>query len=135
MIGMIIVGTRRQHDVGVPAANLADNFLAHFERGQQFAIVIVQNFVLDSQAPRGFLGLAQPPLRQCGAAHGLMAGIPIGDRNELDRVAQARKQCGRSRCANIAIVRMRAERDDPNLLSLRQQRARARQDQCKHFHL
>ena len=43
-----------------------------------------------------------------------MAGIAVGDRDELDRVPQRGELRGRAGGADIAIVRMRAERDHAN---------------------
>ena len=119
MIGVIVVGPRREHNVRIPAPDLANDLLAHVERGQQLPIMIVENVVLNPLSPRRFLCLGEAALRQFLAMHGLMARITIGDRYEFNGIARLYPKRGGSGRANITIVRMGPESDDANLIPLR----------------
>ena len=134
MIGVIVVGTRRQYNIRIPLADLPDHLLAHLERGQQLSVVIIEDCVLDAQTARRFLGLGEPALGKSGAVQCLMARIAVGDGHELHRVPGGGKERGGTRRADVAIVGMRAEGDDPNLFSLRQQGRDAGQHQYETSH-
>ena len=84
---MVIVGPRRHHDVGVPLANGADHLPAHFERGHQFAIVVVHDLVFGDARGGGPIPAVSAYLRlaSAAAAHLLVAGVAVGDRNEFHR--------------------------------------------------
>ncbi len=109
---MIVVRPRREHQVGLPLADLADDLLAHLQRRKQLAVVIVEDDVFDADALAGLDGFGAPPCRERAAAFGLMAGVAVGDRDEADLVAQRGPFRGRAAGADVAVVRVRAERDD-----------------------
>jgi hypothetical protein len=57
VIGVVIVRARREHEVGLPLADLPDDLLPDLERRQQLAVVVVEDDVVDADAAAGFDGL------------------------------------------------------------------------------
>ena len=88
MIRVIVVGPRREHDIRIPLPDAPDDLFPHGQRGQQFAVMVVEHFVRDAQPPSGLLRFGAATFGQRAASHRLMAGIAIGHGNELDRGAQ-----------------------------------------------
>ena len=113
VIGVVVVRPRREHDVGVPLPDLADDLLAHVHGGHELAVVVVERFVFrDAEPPRRLL---RPPRRRRGeraAAFGLVAGVAVGDGDELDLVAQRGPLGGGAAGLLVAVVGMGAEGDD-----------------------
>ena len=130
MIRMIVVRPRREDEVRVPLPNLPDDLLAHRERRQQLAVVIVEDDVLDADSATGFARFGATPRGERAAAFGLMAGVAVGHRHESHAVAEGRVLRRNASGALIAVVGMRAERDDVQLAirgrSLRALRGRLR---------
>jgi len=110
---MVVVRARGDHEVGLPLADPADHLPAHGERRLQLAVVVVEHLVLgDPQPPPGLLRLGPPPLRERAAALGLVPGVAVRQRDELDRVALRGPQRGRAARVEVAVVGMGAEHDD-----------------------
>src|SRR5258708_37611691 len=96
-------------------------------------MVMVEHIVLDSQAPSGSLGFETPSLGQCAAALGLVAGVAIGDGDELDQVSQLGELSGSARRTDVAVVGMSAESDDMDLVVLGQHDSGAGQEKQQEF--
>jgi hypothetical protein len=127
----------REHDIRIPLPDAPDDLFPHGQRGQQFAVMVVEHFVRDAQPPSGLLRFGAATFGQRAASHRLMAGIAIGHGNELDRGAQRAELGGGSRGADVAIVRVRAERDHAQGDVLCQQRGRRQEkkdDSESRFH-
>jgi hypothetical protein len=75
MIGMVIIGPRRENEVGIHLPHLADDLFPDWQGREQLTVVIVQHDILDADAFAGFLGLGPPAIRQRAAAFGLMPGV------------------------------------------------------------
>jgi hypothetical protein len=83
------------------------------EGGQQFAVVIIEGHVArDSEPARGLLGFGAPPASKCAATFGLVTGIASGQSDKLNLVPQAGELDSRAAGAIVAIIRMRAERNN-----------------------
>ena len=74
--------------------------------------MIVEDDVLDADAASGFLGFGAPPRRQGAAALGLVPRVAVGDRDEADAMAERGEFRRGAARALVAVVRMRAKRDD-----------------------
>ena len=69
----------RNDDIRLPAANLTDHFLAHFERWHQFAIGNGQDDVFQHPKPLcGLMSFLNPTLDQPLSAHFMMTAASIG---------------------------------------------------------
>jgi hypothetical protein len=120
VVGVIVVGPRRENDIGLPLANRADHLQPHFEGGHQLAIVVIHDLVFGDAEPAGrFLGLDVPAPGQCDAAHFLVAGVSVGDRNEFHRGPGLDEFRGRAAEFAVAIVRVGPESDHPERSLLR----------------
>ena len=116
MVRMVVVGARGNHDVGFPLPYGADDLAARFERGHQLAIVVVEDLVLgDAEAARRLLRLQIPAPGQGAASHRLVAGVAVGDGEELDGVAGSGELDGRAAELDVAIVRVGADGEDAQL--------------------
>ncbi len=76
---------------------------------------VIEDDVLDPDAAAGFLRLGAASGRERAAAFGLMTRVAVGHRNESHAMAEGRYLPGRAAGALIAIVGMRAKRDDVEL--------------------
>ena len=86
---MVVIGTRRKHDVGLPLPDLSDDLPAHVQAGHQFAIVVVEGFVLDADPPARLLRLLPAARGERSPALALMAGVAVSHRDELHVVAKS----------------------------------------------
>ena len=96
----------------MPLADLPDDLSAHVQIGQQLAVMVVEDDVLDADPTAGLLRLGAPPCAKLRAALLLMAGIAVGDRDEAHVMPGGRPLRGHAACVQIAVVGMRTERDD-----------------------
>ena len=85
------------------------------ERRDQLAVVVVEHDVLDADAAAGFLRLGAAPRRERASALGLMSRVAVGDRDEPHAMAERGVLRRRAAGALIAVVGMRAKRDDVQL--------------------
>ena len=90
VIRMIVVRSRRQHEVRLPEPDLPNDFFAWLERRQQLAVVIVQHDVIDADPAAGFLRFRAATRGERATALGLMPGIAIRDRDEANAVPEGR---------------------------------------------
>ena len=74
--------------------------------------MIVEDDVLDADAPAGFDGFGTPPRGERAAAFGLMTGVAVGDRDEPHSLAERGPFGGGAAGTDVAVVGMCAERDD-----------------------
>ena len=126
MVGMIIVGPRADHQVRLPFADQADDFLAGLQCRQQFAVVNVEHFHGRAEKARGLFNLPLAPQRQRPAGLAPMADVAVGHGNKFDVMALARPQRADPAGLQFAIVRMRAETDDAQLAVIGRHPARRR---------
>ena len=115
VIRVIVVRSRRQHQVRLPEPDLSNDFFSRLERRQQLAVVIVQHDVVDTDAPSGFLCFGAATRGERATALGLMPGVAIRDRDEANAVPEGRQLRCRAAGLLVAIVLVRAERDDVEL--------------------
>ena len=87
----------------------------HFQRGQQFAVVIIEHVVLDPDAASGLLRFRAPALGQNPAALLVMAGVAVGDGDELHLMPGGGVFGGEPACLAITIVGVSSKRDDAQL--------------------
>src|SRR5262249_14430789 len=118
MIRMIVVWPGRNDDIRFPLANLADHLFAHIHIRQELAVMVVQDFVFDADAPPGFLRFRASALGEFLSAHGLMPRIAVGERYELHLIAARGILGGEATGAKVTIIGMCAERDDAYRLIL-----------------
>ncbi len=117
---MVIVGPRREHNVGLPLSNGSNDLPAHLEGWQQFSIMIAQDLVFgDSEAARGLLCFRITAPGERAAALLLMAGISIGDGKKFHCIAGLRKLRGGAGEFAIAVVRVGADSDDSKNATIR----------------
>ena len=129
MVGMIVVRPRREHEVGLPFADLPDDLLAHLEIGDELAIMVVEHHVLDADAAAGLLRLGAPPHGELAAALLVVTGIAVGDGDEPHLVAERRPFGRRAAGADVTVVGVRTERDDAERLILGGDSCRREQDE------
>ncbi len=77
--------------------------------------MVVEHFIGNTDSPTGFHGFSMAALGQHAPAFALVAGIAVGDGNELHVVAHPSKKGGGTSRAAVAIVRVSAERNDAEL--------------------
>ena len=94
VVGMVVVGTRAQHEVGIPLPDLADDLLAHLQRGQQLAVMVVKGDVFDADSAAGFRSLGSPPHRQSAAPFALVARVAVRHRDKAHLVPERGPFCG-----------------------------------------
>src|SRR5690606_31496022 len=112
MVGVIVVRSRSNYDVGIPFANLSNDLQAYVQCGQQRSVVVVQYIILYAKSFSCFLCFGHAPLGENTSTLRLMAGVTVGHGHKLYRMAHPGKQ---DRCATtilIAIVRMRTNHND-----------------------
>ncbi len=114
MVGMVVKRPRAEHDVRFPFANQADDLLAHFERRQQLAVVVVEPGG-DAQDTGGALHLGLAPLGQRFAGFTPVTNVAVGDGDEFHMVAGRRPQRCRAAGFDLAVVGVRSEADDAEL--------------------
>ena len=56
---MVVVGPGREDEVGFPFPDLPDDLLRGLQRGQQLAVVVVEDDVVDADATAGFMASAR----------------------------------------------------------------------------
>ena len=78
MIWVIVIGARRNDDICIPLADFANNLLAGLKGRQELAVVIIEHFVFDADAPPRFLRFRAPALGECFSTHGLVPCIAVG---------------------------------------------------------
>src|SRR5690606_10390316 len=78
VIGVVIVGPRCDHYVGIPFADLANDLQPDVQSMQQGAIMIVEFLVLYPEALSGLLRHCPPSLSKNASALRLMAGVTVG---------------------------------------------------------
>ena len=121
MVRMVIVGTGREHHVGVPLANPADDLNPHLEIRRQLAVMVVEHFVFDPQPAAGLNRLSPAPRRQRSAAFRLMPGVAVGNGNKLDLMPGGGVLRREATGPDVAIIRMRPEGNHSNFtVALRQ---------------
>ena len=113
MIGVIVVGPMRDHHVGLPLADLAGDDPAVFQGRQQLAVVDIEHLGFDAQNLGALLDLGRAATGEDGPGHLVVADVAVGHADELDLVAQLGPPRGRAAGFQLAVVRMRAEDDDP----------------------
>ncbi len=113
MIGMVVVGPVRDHDVGLPLADLAGDRSPILEGGQQLAVVDVEHFRGDAEDLRALLDLGRAAAGEHRSRDLVVPNVAVRDAHELHRVTEL----GPTRCrpagVELAIVGMSAEDDDP----------------------
>jgi hypothetical protein len=109
MIGMVIVGSGRQDDVSLPFADPSDDLTADLQAGHQFAVMIIEYFILDTDSAPGFQGFGAPAFRENATALLMVPDIAIRNRNELDFVSGRHILCRQSASLEVTIVWMRAK--------------------------
>ena len=115
MVGVIIVGPRRQDEVGFPLPDLANDLLSRVQARQQLAVVIVEDDVLDPDAASRFPRFRAPPGGQRAASLRLVSRVAVGDGDEPHPVAERGVLGGDAARSLITVVRMGAKRDDVQL--------------------
>ena len=118
MIRVIIVGAGSQHHIGIPAANSRMICCRTSSVGSNSPSWLSEHVIRRAQPARRFFSLGKAARGERSAFHLLVAGVAIGNRNELYRVSHGREQRRRSGCTDIAVVRMRPERDHAKFGSL-----------------
>ena len=96
--------------------------------------MIVEDHVVDADATAGFASLGATAGGQHAAALGLMAGVTIGDSDEAHAVTGSDPLRRRAGSADVAVVRVRAERNDVELRLLRVHRRRQRRADAHRSH-
>ena len=109
MIGMIIVGSMRQDEIGLEAANQADDLLPRFQSRQQSAIGMIEDIVGSADERAGGLGLGATARDERFAAQRLMASAAIGDADQFDLVAEATPQRGGAAGLVVGVVGVSAQ--------------------------
>ena len=110
MIGVIVPGAVSDDNVGPPSPDLAEHFLARFERGDQFAIVMRQYFAGgDAEAAPGLFRLATTNFRERGSGVQVMASVTAGHGEEFHFMFQCRKLRRSAAEPVLAIVGMRPD--------------------------
>ena len=125
MVRMVVVRSRPQHQFGIPLTDLGDHEVAILERRHQFAVMDLKDVVRNPDSPGslGRLSAASPSQRR--SALNRMTRIAVCTRDELHVVAHLCPKRGAATHANIAVIRVRTEGNDPELSAgLRQQRTR-----------
>ena len=85
----------------------------------------LQDVVRNAEALSGLCRFGSAPACQRRSAHRRMSRVTVGAGDELDSMSQLRPQGRGSADADIAVVRMRAKRDDSELRPLRERGQRA----------
>ena len=107
-----------EDDVGLPLANQARDGAAVLECRLQLAVVNVEHLGGDAEDLRGCERLLGAPPGQRAARFAPVPDVAVGDRDELDLVSERRPFRRRSRHAQLVVVGMRPERDDPKRCGL-----------------
>ena len=104
-----------EHEVGVPLADQPGERAAVFQRRLQLAVVIVEDDALDAEHLVGLLdfGLAADGERAARLAP--VADVAVGHGDEEHVMPELGPARGRAAGLNLAVVGMRAERDDAEL--------------------
>jgi len=111
VVGMVVVRPRRDHHIGVPSANSADDLLPDGQVREQLAVMVIENFVFDTEAPAGLFRLSTATLCERTAADVLVTGIAVRDGYELDLMPSSGELGGQPSGTEIAIVGVSAEHD------------------------
>ena len=77
VVGMVVVGARRNDDVRVPFADLPDQLKPDIQAGHQLPVMVVEDQVFDAEPAAGLAGLLTPPRGQHSSALGLVAGVSV----------------------------------------------------------
>ena len=112
VVGVVIVWTRAEHEVGVPLANGFGDELAVFEGGEEFAIVNVEDFGFDAEDFSGLFDFSQAAFGEGSAGFAPVADVAVGDGNEFYFMAFGSPHGGGTADLDFAVVRVSAEGDD-----------------------
>jgi hypothetical protein len=112
VVRVIVVGAGSQHDISAPLPDLATDLAAHFQRGQQLAVVIVQNFIFDSNPSLRFLSFRAPTFGQHPATLLVVSGVAVRNGDEFHQMPGRSVFRGQPSGLGVAVVRMSAECDD-----------------------
>ena len=113
VIGVVVVRTRQDDDVGFRPADRTDHLVPHLERWLELAVVVVEHPILrDAKPAARLLGLRPPPLRERSASLALMPRVTVGERQEPDLVAELGPVDGGTARAGVGVVRVSADHED-----------------------
>ena len=112
VVGMVVVGPRREDEVGPELADDADHLPAHVQVGHELAVVVVEDQVVGADHGAGAAGLRRPPSGERPPAHRLVAGVAVRQRDETHDVAPLAVE-GHRPPAVVGVVRMRADDEHP----------------------
>ncbi len=110
---MIVIGPRRDDQVGLPLADLARDRPAVFQGWQQLAIVDIKDVRFDSQDLGAALHLGGPAAGKQCTRHLVMSNIPVGYTHELDLASGLGPACRGSTRRELAVIGMSPEDNHP----------------------
>ena len=109
VVGMIVPRPGHHDQVRGKGANDLDHLLAHLQRGQQRAVVVVEGDILAAQQRAGCRRLAAPSPRQGRAAHLVVPGVAVGQGDHLYPMSQPAVQRGNAAGVEVRVVGMGAK--------------------------
>src|ERR1041384_3357986 len=116
MVRVIIVGSRGQHDIGIPLTYFSDDLQSYIETRYQLAVVIIEHIVSNAESLTRFLCFGIPALRKLAATFRLVTGIAVSNCYKLHSIAELRKQYRGTARILIAVVGMCADHNNADLV-------------------
>src|SRR5690606_11235956 len=113
VVGVIVLGAMGKHDVRFPLANEAHDLAPRLEVRHELAVVDVEDLGLDPEDARGLLHLARASLGERAAGLVPVPDVAVRERDELHVMARFRPERRDTADLDLAVIGMRAERDDP----------------------
>ncbi len=112
MIGVVIVRTMADNDVSLPFTNETNESFAIFKRGQEFAVVDVEDLSGDAEEFGDALDFGRAAQGQRTAGLAPVADVAVGGVDKFDRVAAGCPHGADSATSEFAVVGMGVEDDD-----------------------
>src|SRR5207247_823800 len=100
-------------DVSLPLADEASNGAAVLQSRQQLAVMNVQHLGGDAENFSRFLNFRRAATSQWSARLAPVTYITVRHRDKLDVMPLSRPHSGRAADLQLAVIRVRAEADDP----------------------
>jgi hypothetical protein len=110
VVRVVIVRPWRHHYVSLPLAYAPDDLLTHMQKGKQFAIVVVKDFVfVNAEAFSSLDRFRAAPFGERSAALILVPGVTVRNRDELHMVSHGCKDRTCATCPNVTVIGVRPE--------------------------